>query len=421
MMHLKQSTASVGFLMPPAKVALISFLFSAATASATMVMPFFVYNQLGRGAFLSGVFAGTQALGYTVLSLGSANYVARAKNGLSWGVIGIFGYMVLMCAMPLFRSPWVCGTLFCVACTVSALAWPCFHSWAGAAHALNERARYMGRVNVGWSTGSAAGPFLAGPLYEADYRLPYLFIAVLCLVSLYLILRVPSETAYFGKRTRETASMNAAHEQASESFLWCAWCATFTAHVCIGAVRAVFPKRLDDIVASGSLRVLFESDMSSWLNSLAATRFSWLAVSLGMATALMFLVLGRSGWWHHRFSVLVIAQLVAGLGMWTLGTTHSLVLMMIAFAILGANLGIAFFSSVYYGMADPARKHGRSAINEGVVGAGGILGAFGFAMGGARFGLDAPYHGMPVLIVLIILLQVFLIRKGKASRHLKPG
>ena len=160
----KQNTECVGYLTPPDKMACVSFLFSAATASASMVMPFLVYNQLGRGAFLSGIFAGAQAVGYTVMSLMSANYVARAKNGLIWAIIGICGFTALLSAMPFFKNPWICGSLFCGACTLSALAWPCFHSWAGAAHILRERARYMGRINVGWSTGSAAGPFLAGPL-----------------------------------------------------------------------------------------------------------------------------------------------------------------------------------------------------------------------------------------------------------------
>lgn len=400
-------------LAPPDKVALVAFLFSAAVTAAGMAMPFLVFNQLGRGAVLSGIYAGSQAVGYTVAALASSGYVGRSRNGMIWGTVGIVGFMALMCAMPLSRDIWICGLLFSGAFTVSALAWPAFHSWVGAEHDLARRAKYMGRLNVGWSSGGAAGPLLAGPLYELDYRLPFVFVGVLCLAALYLIRTVPHERSYFAKGSGEIVLKRAAHDRASEAFLWCAWCATFTAHICIGAVRAIFPKRLDDIIASGQLRFFSEADAAPWLNAAAATRFSWLVVSLGLTTAVLFFLFGRSGWWHHRFSVLVISQLLTGLSMWALGHTHSLVLMLAAFAVIGANLGVAFFSSVYYGMADPSRKHGRAAINEGVVGAGGIVGSFGFAFMGAYLGLEAPFRWMPAFIFGIILLQAVLIRVRK--------
>lgn len=403
---------------PPDRVALVAFLFSGAVTAAIMAMPFLVFNQLGQGAFLSGIYSGSQALGYTLAALISAPYVGRSRNGLAWGTLGITGFMVLMCAMPLFRNPWVCGILFSGASTLSALAWPCFHSWVGAEPDLRVRARSMGRLNVGWSVGGAAGPFLAGPLYEADYRLPFLFVAVLCLLALYLIRTVPHEHVYFGNGAGVVAGQRSAHSRASEAFLWCAWCATFTAHVCIGAVRSIFPKRLDDIVASGQLRLFGESEFAAWLNTATATRFSWLIFVLGIGTAVLFLVLGRSGWWHHRFSVLAASQLLTGLSMWTLGHTHSLMLMLAAFAMIGANLGVAFFSSVYYGTANPALKHGRSAINEGVVGAGGIVGSFGFAFAGAAFGIDMPFRWMPAFILGEILIQLLLIRlRRKAGNN----
>lgn len=395
---------------PPDRVALVAFLFSGAVTASMMAMPFLVFNQLGRGAFLSGIYSGSQALGYTLAALISAPYVGRSKNGLAWGTVGIVGFMVLMCAMPLFRNPWMCGALFAGAFTLSALAWPSFHSWVGAEPDLGARARSMGRLNVGWSVGGAAGPFLAGPLYEVDYRLPFVFVAVLCLLAVYLIRSVPHESFYFGAGNGNAPAHRTAHHQASEAFLWCAWCATFTAHVCIGAVRSIFPKRLDDIVASGQLRLFGESDPVAWLNAATATRFSWLIFILGIGTAFLFLVLGRSGWWHHRFSVLAASQVLTGLSMWALGYTHSLMLMLAAFAVIGANLGVAFFSSVYYGTANPALKHGRSAINEGVVGAGGIVGNFGFAIAGAAFGLDMPFRWMPAFILGVLLLQLLLIR-----------
>ncbi|HDP34841.1 MAG TPA: hypothetical protein ENN29_07000, partial [Candidatus Hydrogenedentes bacterium] len=119
------------FITPPRRVALVAFLYSAAVMAAITAMPFFVFNQLGGGAMMAGLFAGIQALGYAMTSLASSRFVARAANGLSWAVLGSLGFMIFMCAMPLFRHPWVCGALFSLGFTMSAFAWPAFHSYVG--------------------------------------------------------------------------------------------------------------------------------------------------------------------------------------------------------------------------------------------------------------------------------------------------
>lgn len=417
-MGIRLHLTKVNFIAPPDKIACVAFLFSAAVTAAFMAMPFLVFNQLNRGAFISGIFAGLQAVGYTVAALASSNYVARAKNGLVWGLFGVSGFMILIGAMPFSGSVWVAGGLFAGAFTMSAFAWPSFHSWVGAEHDPHKRARYMGRINVGWSVGGAAGPFLAGPLYEADYRFPFIFVIAVCLLALYLIWTIPHESDYFGLGAPEVLHARAAHDRASESFLLCAWTATLAAHISISATRSVFPKRLDDIVAAGNLRLFFESEAPAWLNAAAATRFSWLVVALGLTMGTTFFLLGKSGWWHHKFSILAAVQALTGLSMWTLGYTHSLVIMMVAFSVIGANLGVAFFSSVYYGTANPALKHGRAAINEGVVGVGGMIGGFGFALLGARLGLETPFHWMPGLMAAIIVLQFLLIRRQRV--HTPP-
>lgn len=406
---------------PPQRVALMAFIFSGAVTAAFMAMPFFVFNQLGGGALMSGLIAGIQAAGYALTSLLSSGFVARAKNGMTWAMVGVAGFMVFICMMPAFRNPWICGALFSAAFTMSALAWPALHSWVGAEHIPAQRVRHMGLLNVAWSTGGAVGPFLAGPLYVADYRLPFVLVAGLCLLALWVIRTIPHEKEYFGLVTEEVLHQRAAHDQASEAFLFCAWCATFTAHICIGATRSVFPKRLDDIVASGQLRLFFETESWAALNNAAATRFSWLVVALGLATASAFFVMGRTAVWHHRFLLLAVIQVLTACAMWTLGNTHSLFIMLICFSVIGVNLGAAFFSSVYYGMANPARKHGRAAINEGVVGLGGLVGGIGFAWVANYAGVSFPFHAMPLLVTVIIALEILLlfwkkVPKGADSR-----
>ncbi len=398
---------------PPRMVALVAFLFSAAVTAAITAMPFFVFNQLGGGAMMTGMISGITAAGYALTSLLSSRFVAHARNGLSWAIIGAIGFSFFICAMPVFRNPWLCGALFGGSFVMTALVWPAFHSYVGTEHLLEKRARNMGLLNIGWSVGGAAGPFLAGPLYVMDFRLPFVFIFVLCLFVTVILYFIPDEHTYYGKAAADVVQLRAAHDKASEAFLLSAWCATFASHICVGSTRAIFPKRLDDIIAAGELRVFFEAEPIASLNTAAATRFSWLAVALGLATGIIFLLLGRSGWWHHRFSVLVAIQALTAAAMWTLGYTHSLVVMAVCFAVIGANLGVAFFSSGFYGMANPLRKHSRAAINEGVVGMGGLVGGIGFALVAEHLGIAAPFYGMPVIMAGVIAIQFLLIRRNR--------
>lgn len=395
----------------------MAFLFSAAVTAALTAMPFFVFNQLHGGAMMTGTFAGIGAAGYALASLLSSRFVARASNGLYWAIFGVIGFMLFICATPLFNNPWVCGVLFCCAFIMTACVWPAFHSYVGAEHLLDRRARNMGLLNIGWSVGGAAGPFLAGPLYVMDFRLPFVFIFVLCLLVTLTLYFIPDERHYYGDAADDVVQLRAAHDKASESFLLSAWFATFASHICVGSTRAIFPKRLDDIITAGELRVFFEAEPMASLNAAAATRFSWLAVAMGLATGIMFLMLGRSGWWHHKFSLLVAIQALTAAAMWMLGYTHSLVVMAVCFAIIGVNLGIAFFSSGFYGMANPLRKHSRAAINEGVVGMGGLVGGIGFALVAEQAGIAAPFYGMPFVMAGIIFIQFLLIRKSRANTN----
>lgn len=402
---------------PPRMVALVAFIFSAAVTAVITVMPFYIFDQLGGGAMMTGLFSGVSAAGYALASLVSSRFVARAQNGLVWAIIGGTGFTAFVCIMPAVRNPWLCGALFACAFVMTALAWPAFHSYVGAEHQLEKRARNMGLLNIGWSVGGAAGPFLAGPLYVMDYRLPFVFVFVLGVIVALILFFIPDERSYFGEAAAEVLQLRAAHDKASEAFLLSAWCATFASHICVGSTRAIFPKRLDDIIAAGDLRLLFEAEPLAFLNTAAATRFSWLAVALGLATGIIFLLLGRSGWWHHRFSVLAGIQVLTAAAMWMLGYTHSLVVMAVCFAVIGANLGVAFFSSGFYGMANPLRKHSRAAINEGVVGMGGLVGGIGFALVAERFGIAAPFYCMPVVMALILVFQLILIRKNHILRN----
>lgn len=397
------------------RVYLSAFLMDFSVISLMTVLPFYVFNQLGKGAAVSGAIGGLQSAMYAVVCLVSARYVARAHNGMRWAHVGAAGFVVFACLMPFFRNPWLCAMMAAVSSSFLALYWPAQYSWIGAEPDLERRGRHMALFNVAWSLGFSLGPLAAGPLYDLDYRFPFVAIFVLGASLLALLLTVPHERDYFGKAEGHAAESRQAHDRRSEAYLYLAWASTFASNFVTGVTRTVFPKRVEDLVSSGELRLFAESQPLPFLTVGPATKYSWLACCLSLMLVVMFIWMGRSKFWQHRASFLLGSQVLAAGAFWVLGHTHSLVLMAVCFAAVGANAGISFFSSVYYSVVNPRLKHSRSAINEGLVGAGGFLGSVLFGWLAGRYGIEMPFRWTPLFIGVLLVLQAFLIPRRDHS------
>ena len=402
-------------MKPHYRICLAAFLLDGSVMVGFVSIPFFVFNQIGGGAAMSGAFGAAMAATYALTCLVSSRFVARTENGLNWAASGVVAFLVLFCLMPLFRNPYVCGGLASLASASLAFSWPALHSWVGGEPDPRARRRNMGLFNIAWSSGFAVAPLIGGPLYDWDYRLPFVLVAALGAMALVLIRTLPHEGDHFADATEEDLEARAGHDYASEVFLYCAWCATFTANVLAGVTRSIYSKRVDDLVASGQLRLLFEETPSSLLASAAATKFSWLVFAWAAATTLVFFAMGRTSWWRHKFAVLAAVQAAAAYAFWVLGHTQSLVVMMGCFAVVGANLGLAFFSSTYYSLANPDRKHGRAAVNEGVVGLGNFAGNVVFALIARQYAVSTSFHYTPVFVLCALLAQAALLRYGGAK------
>jgi MFS family permease len=275
----------------------------------------------------------------------------------------------------------------------------------------------MALFNVSWSFGFAVSPLVAGPLYDYDYRWPFVLLFVVAALTIALLRSLPHEKEYFAPATEEVLVARADHDQASEAYLYAGWCAALVGSVLATVTRNVYPKRIDELVAAGQLRVLFEAEPFELLTRAAATKYSWLAFALALTAAISFLILGRTRRWQHNFQYLVGLQVAGAAAFWVLGNTRSLVIMTSCFIVTGALAGVSFFTGVYYSMVDPAHKHRRAAINEGAVGAGGFAGSMAFGYLAERFDLATPFHYTPVFIALALGVQLLLLRHGRGGRH----
>lgn len=395
---------------------LAAFCMDGAVITGLLAIPFFVFHQLGGGVAMSGAIVAVHAAAYAVACAAVSGVVKRADNVLHWAMAGGVVFVVALCTVPWLRSPWLVGACVAVGYGAQALVWPALHAWVGAEPDPQVRARRMGWFNLSWSGGFAVLPLLAGPLYDLDYRLPFVLLGVVGATALLLMLSLPHERDCFPALTDDMRAARAHHDGQSVMFLYAAWFATFTGNALVGVTRAVFPKRVEELVATGELRVLFEAE--PWLNmsGAEATAYSWLAFLLALATAVTFLILARTTAWQHRTGLLFGVQVASGAAFFALGYTNSLVVMLAAFAVVGGSLGVVFFSSTYYSLADPAHKHRRATINEASVGTGIFLGSIVFGHLAGTYGILLPLRWSPAFVVVAIAVQWWLLRASR-QRH----
>jgi len=400
---------------PHVRLYLAGFILDFAIMTAIVAIPFYVYNQVGGDAMMSGLFGGAQSVCYAATCLVSSRFVGRSSHGMRWAYAGLTFYMILLPSMVLSRNAWIAGGLAAVAWGGLAFAWPAFYSWYGADPDPARRQKSLAWFNIAWSAGFTISPLFAGPLYDRAYWLPFAVVFAGVGAALLLVLSLPRERDYFGTPAHEDADDRTPIDWKSETFLYASWMATLVANIILAAMRCVYPKRVNDLVASGGLRIFFENSPAHFLTVDAATKYSWMGFGCSLFTVLIFLYFGRSTVWRHKLGWLIGIQVAAGAGFWALATTTSLAVMIIAFALAGATLGVAFFSSVYYSVANPRLKHRRAAINEGAVGIGGLLGSVVFGLLANRFGMAFPFQWSPIFITVAILLQFWLLGVGK--RH----
>lgn len=399
-------------IRPHAILCAAAFTLAFGNTLAFHATPFYAFDHLAGDARLSGTFGAVQAIFYAVTSLLSARIVTRFARGLDLAVIGTAIFAVSYGAVPFITTPWICVLCSAVGLLGMALTWPAIHSWVGAEPNPVERARHMSWINMSWSSGAAISPLFAGPMYDYYYRLPFLGSAVMCGVVMLLIRSMPHEHAHFTVASQEQLDARADHDRAAAIFLWPAWISIFVFNALGGALKFIFPKRIDELVQSHQLRWLFEGEATMYLTQHPATIFSALAFAFSLATAIAFYIMGKTQGWKHRFATLFWPQALAMIALVVLGTTQSLLLMTVAFAVVGAGLGICFFNGSYCSLSNPALKHRRSAITEGMVGGGSLLGTFAFGQL-AMFGTTMPFFFAPLGIAALLTLQAGALRRAR--------
>lgn len=401
------------------RMCLAAFLLDFSVMIGITVTPFFVFHQLGRGEAASGVFGGTQLLVYAATCLASSRFLVSPTNTLRLAVPGVVAFAAIYGVVPLFRAPALCLGLAAAAMAAVGLVWPALQAWLGGEPDPDRRAHHIARFNIATGFGFAISPLVTGPLYDFDYRLPFVLLGGFGAVIVLLLLSLSRDAADPGSRD---CSAQRETDEGAELYLHASWVATTTAHMLVAVTWFVFPKRLELLLATEQLYILGDVSFPGAL-MMPATQYSWLAFTLSFTTAITFVVAARSRHWRYNLKLTFAIQVAAGTALLTLASTRSLPIMLFCFVVVGANQGLTFFSSMYYSVANSRLRHQRAAINEAAVGIGSFLGGTGSGIAVMYFGHRLTFEAIPVIVASTLILQWNLVmwrRKRFAIRNLGP-
>ncbi|MCC6697834.1 MAG: MFS transporter, partial [Candidatus Hydrogenedentes bacterium] len=175
------------FCLAHRRMYLAAFLLDFSVAIGLTAMPFFIYERLNGGVALSGTVGAVQMAVYAIGCFLSAGFVSRARNSLHLALLGVAVFALMFATLP-----WVSTSALCIVTASApflglALAWPALQAWLGQEPDPVARARHLAGFNIATAFGFTLSPLLAGPLYDADFRLPFIALVALCVAVLGLI------------------------------------------------------------------------------------------------------------------------------------------------------------------------------------------------------------------------------------------
>lgn len=390
---------------------LAGFALDFALMAAYTALPFYAYNQLGGDERMSGTIAAALSFSYmTACLLIGLGIVRLGGPPLR---IASLGTLVFAIALPIasFAFSPVVFTLFgMLAFGAVALSWPAMHAWLGGERDLKRRSRIMSNFNIAWSLGMALGSLLAGPMYVAHFRLPFLVAAGFGGIAALILFFQPREETFF----HGDFEVDTTHDvPRGAEHLYAAWIAVFLGFFVLGAARAVYPKHLNDLTDIQAVALLPNGGPISYT---APTLFSFLAFAITFSSAVVYFVMGRTTWWHGRYAHVVAIQCCVAVGCYVVAYTHSVVVMFICYTLFGTGTYIAFFMSAFYCMSDPQRKKQRAAINESLVGGGGLIGAVSCGWLASISTIPLVFAWMPVAVLTLIAIQLVVVRLRRKPR-----
>ena len=270
-----------------------------------------------------------------------------------------------------------------------ALFWPPVMGWLSAGSEGNRLNRVIGRFNLAWSVGSIVGPYLAGLLVEIDLRLPLVVGAGIVLVN---AVAIGAASAFVGSirgdRYLEQTPGPTAGPDGGTPLRFPSWIGIMAGYATLGVILVVFP--------------LYGRDALGLPESAVGGVF----LLRGLATAGVFVLAGRTGWWQFKRPVIPAPGLALAVILAVMLLAGSPLAYGVLIMLAGAPVAAAYTLSVFNGAAGSVDRTRRMAIHEALLTLGTIIGSSAGGWLYQHHGWSAAVSFCLGLVALSVAVQI---------------
>jgi MFS family permease len=280
-----------------------------------------------------------------------------------------------------------------------ALFWPAVEAELASEADSQQLRQRVGRFNVSWSLGDIPGALVAGLVFDAGPRLPFLICVVggVAISAVTALTRLAPATAESRIRHQKTIDGHVLPRNHT-TFWTLALVANFFSAGIISIVRRLFPDLAIDVLRY------------------SGRQWGPLTMMVAVSRTVTFAILQRHHGWLYRPRRFFAVQLLFPVGCLMMVFARSYWVFVLAFTLIGVACGVVYFSSLYYSVHGASRQAHRAGLHESILGLG--AGLIPFVAGPTRSlaepywqnAIRAPYLFGAGLFIVAIVAQLVIYR-----------
>lgn len=352
-------------------------------------------SKLGASPFLIGIMASGSTLLYVLF----CPVFGRVSDKISRKLLiqlACISFSIFYLIISFLRNMKLLIISFPINGIIISAFWPPLEAWIGEQDKSRTLLKKVRLFNLAWTVGSAIGYFTSGFISELYISAPLYFASAFGLLSAFIVNFLPDKEIINSNGENPDHSY---HEILR--YLYLSWIANFTSGLTIGIVRFIFQK------------LIYQMGMPP-------RTFGLLTACQVGTQAITFFILGITEKWHYKFNFLLLSQIIAIMGFLLIWRTDLLLLWIFGLIMIGINVAVTYFSSIYYSLFGYKDLGSKTGLHESIASSGSFLGPI---IGGAiadYMGLKYPYIFCAIVLAVGMLAQlIFIHRLLVFRRHLK--
>ncbi len=384
--------------------------------------------DMGTGSIMLGVIFFASSLGASPLAIGVTASVYRLLYVVFCQIFGrlsdrvsrkkltqiaCLSFAALQFLVPLSRRLYQLVILFPLTGIALAALWPALEAWIGERKDGRQLVKRVSIFNLFWTGGLMIGYVSGGYIgYVGGVQVRALFyfaslagLSAAAIISAQSYSRDESQKPESKEQETERCEQQSPEQQLATRYLYLSWAANCVTYFTLSIIRYMLPKFIREQAIELGITLRMAPLMSGLMMLCQAG-----------AQFIMFFILGRTDKWHYKFTPLVVFQILASFGFLLIWWSNSTSFWIPGLMIIGLNVGMTYFSSIYYSLCGDIDLGGKSGWHESILHSGTVIGP---SIGGvltSYVGLKSPYLFCAAAIIVGLPIQVFILhRRSKRS------